>query len=98
MSFSVGGLIAIGLKDGKIKLIDILNGDELEIGHHDKKVSELNFSSDGKYLVSSGEDNYIYIWDAHNFKILKKIIYYHTTYCFSKFSPDSKMLVFGASG
>ena len=64
-------IIAIGESDGGIKLLNIATGDTVWIEQgHEAEVFSLSFSSDGQYLVSSGGDCKIYLWDARNGEFL----------------------------
>ncbi|MHA1720125.1 MAG: WD40 repeat domain-containing protein [Promethearchaeota archaeon] len=60
--------------DGKISLFNAKNGEFLSylIGHSDE-VHSIEFSSNGKFLVSSSEDNTLRLWDILTYKCVKII-------------------------
>ncbi len=60
--------------DGKISLFNAENGEF--IGHllgHADEVHAIDFSSNGKFLVSSSEDEKMRLWDVSTFKCVKII-------------------------
>lgn len=58
-----GTLLAGGCNDGKILIWDFTTKGLIKvILAHSHPVSSVNWSRDGKFLVSSGADNYIQIW------------------------------------
>ena len=56
-----------------------------------KFVRTVTFSSDDRYLASSGWDGQLKVWDVSNWDLLRTIP--HTGYYDIAFSPDGKMLV-----
>jgi len=60
--------------DGKISLFNATSGEFLSfmIGHADE-VHSLDFSSNGKFLVSSSEDETLRLWDVSTYKCVKII-------------------------
>lgn len=60
-----GTLLAGGCNDGKILIWDFVTRNLLKvIIAHSHPVSSINWSRDGRYLVSAGCDNYVHIWEV----------------------------------
>lgn len=60
-----GTLLAGACNDGKILFWDFTTRGLLKvILAHSHPVSSINWSRNGKYLVSVGADNYIHVWDV----------------------------------
>ncbi|ANQ48243.2 hypothetical protein MY04_0861 [Flammeovirga sp. MY04] len=58
-------LIAVAgeLKDHEISIINLTTGEQIaSLLGHESSVSDLQFSSDGEYLVSAGADNTVRVW------------------------------------
>ena len=68
----------------KRQVVATLNGDP-------KFVRSVQFSSDDRYLASSGWDGQLKIWDVSTWTLFRTIP--HTGYYDIDFSPDGKMLV-----
>jgi WD40 repeat protein len=65
--------IAIGDEKGTIRIINIRSGDErVEIAAHKDRIYALQFSDDGRTLVSSGRDCQLQAWDAKTGRLLHK--------------------------
>ena len=57
-------VFVVGLRYGNIELWDVIKGNQLTtLNGHTEEVKMLTFSSDGKTLVSTGEDGTILLWD-----------------------------------
>ncbi|OGU38806.1 MAG: hypothetical protein A2X61_15440 [Ignavibacteria bacterium GWB2_35_12] len=67
------------------------------LGYHDEFATDVDFSPDGKYIASAGNDGYIKIWDIENRNLYKSFIHDtgHLDVETVKFSPDSKYFVSG---
>ena len=85
---SFNNIIAIGLSNGEILLLDSENGSELKMlrGHSDGGV-RVQFSPDGKRLLSCGIDRTIRLWD---WDIGKELISFEQDWYAidARFSPD----------
>jgi len=64
--FSMDGrLLACGLRDGSIRVLDISTGREIiPVMRHLFGVTSVSFSDDGRYIVSSAADNTTVLWNA----------------------------------
>jgi len=66
-----------------------------EFQSHSEAITSLDFSPDGKYLASAGQDGFVRIWDISDGKLLSE---YPKGNIFTRqidFSPDGTMLAFG---
>jgi WD40 repeat protein len=70
-----GSLIASGsAKENSIKVWDVNSGKIIgKLEGHDGATTALNFSADGKKLVSSAMDDYLILWDVVNWKMLDSV-------------------------
>jgi WD40 repeat protein len=58
-----GALVAVGCETGDVKLVDATTGSDIEaFAGHEGAVTCLRFSTDGKRLVSGGEDGAARLW------------------------------------
>lgn len=88
--------------DGAIRIWSVRNGElTTEIKNaHDEQITCAKFTPDEKYLVSTGKDNSIRVFDVRTFKEVHK--FYHDLYkCSSNtnrlcISPDSRYVVVGS--
>lgn len=63
--FSPNGKILAGVFESTIRLWDIEKGTEIaNLSGHSGKVTSISFSSNGKFLISSGVDTSIKFWDV----------------------------------
>ena len=84
---------ATGSDDNLIKIWDRNLGKEiLTLNQHRDEVNALQYSPNGRYLASAGQDSFIYIYNAYNYGLLYslKTAAPERTICFS---PDNTMLV-----
>ena len=57
-------VLLVGLRNGSIELFDLTTGEKTTtLNGHTATVGTLIFSSDGKTLVSTGQDGTILVWD-----------------------------------
>jgi WD40 repeat protein len=90
---------AVGGRDGKVVLIPLselaLAKEQKDVKQmpawlaHDAFVASLDFSPDGKLLLSSGTDGVVRIWDANSGKLLLEI---------SSFGPGQKDIIWRTGG
>jgi len=59
---------------------------------HDADVLSVNFSTDGKYLVSGGRDSLTILWDA-NGNLIRKIKIHNGSVLFTVFSNDNHLIL-----
>lgn len=84
---------ATGGKDNLIKIWDKTLGKEiLTLTEHRDEINSLQYSSNGRYLVSTSDDSTICVWNAYNYSLVSK---FHTSGVIRTaiFSPDNKFLV-----
>lgn len=81
-----------------VKLFDIQSGQIImSLANHPKRVYEIAFSPDGKYLASGSEDETIKLWNVKTAQLIKTFEG-HTSYISSIiFSPDGKTLISGSN-
>lgn len=84
---------ATGSDDNLVKIWDRNLGKEIfTLNHHRDEVNALQYSPNGRYLASAGQDSFIYIYNAYNYGLLYslKTAAPERTICFS---PDNNLLV-----
>ena len=84
---------ATGSDDNLVKIWDRNLGKEIfTLNQHRDEVNALQYSPNGRYLASAGQDSFIYIYNAYNYGLLYslKTAAPERTICFS---PDNSMLV-----
>ncbi|MDB9395750.1 WD40 repeat domain-containing protein [Microcystis aeruginosa] len=64
---------------------------------HDSVVTSVNFSPDGKTLVSSGADNTIKLWNVETGQEIRTLKGHDNSVSSVNFSPDGKTLVSGSA-
>ena len=72
-----GKRIGLGLIDGEIQIWDVATGRQLGTlpGHQPKRLQSLEFSDDGRKLVSTGVDDYVRVWDVDGLRQLSSFKY-----------------------
>ena len=70
-----GSLIASGsAKENSIKVWDVTSGKIIgKLEGHEGATTAINFSADGKRLVSSAMDDYLILWDVVNWQMLDSV-------------------------
>lgn len=80
--------------DAVIFLLETINGNQLKsISVHSEAVYSVNFSPDGKYLLSGGKDATIRLWDVASGKEIKQLIGHSSSVMTALFSPDGKNII-----
>lgn len=60
--------------NGKIYLLETSSGKKLrEMTGHQNGVTDLHFTADGKYVLSSGRDTLVKVWQASDGKLVKEV-------------------------
>jgi WD40 repeat protein len=71
-------VFAVGFSDNSIRIIDLKNFElKYDIPAHQSSIFTLEYSKDGRYLLSGGRDAHIKIWDSQNSYLLKDSIVAH---------------------
>lgn len=70
-------------QNGKMKLI---------LGGHQKPISGVSFSPDGKFIVTSGADNSVRLWNIRG-ELVALLVGHSNTVSSARFSYDSKLLL-----
>ena len=84
-----------GIYDKFIKIWDVMLGREIvTFTAHTDEIYSLQYSPNGRYLVSSSEDSTIKIWNAYDYSLIKTITTPKPELSVI-FTPDSKQLVAG---
>jgi WD40 repeat protein len=77
-----------------ILLLDAANGNQLKsFSGHSGSVRSINFSPDGKYLLSGGTDATIRLWNVASGKEIKQLIGHSSSLITALFSPDGKNII-----
>jgi WD40 repeat protein len=103
-----GGRIAVGHNDGHISIWPLpdRNGPEIISGAHPFVVSSIEWSPDGKYLISAsdshvfmnppGEDTRVLVWDANTLTLIRELRFHNAGVCSMSLSSDSTLLATGS--
>lgn len=84
---------AVGFSDHQIRIYDTVNFDNVNtLSGHKNSVFALSFSNDGNYLLSSGRDAMLKIWDVKdNFKLMEDIPSHTAQVKCISFHPEGKI-------
>jgi RNA polymerase sigma factor (sigma-70 family) len=88
-------LIAAGCSSGQapIQRWDVAGWQELPpLDGHEHNVTDCAFSADGRYIVSGGDDEYVYLWDAGTGERLRSFLKHRDRVCAVAISPDGKRI------
>ncbi|NCS59391.1 MAG: WD40 repeat domain-containing protein, partial [Microcystis aeruginosa G11-04] len=84
--------------DKTIKLWNVETGQEIRtLKGHDNYVYSVNFSPDGKTLVSGSWDNTIKLWNVETGQEIRTLKGHDSVVYSVNFSPDGKTLVSGSA-
>jgi eukaryotic-like serine/threonine-protein kinase len=87
---------ALGLMDGTIQLLDIVEGQELASWKaHQDEVKSVAFSGDGRRLLSGGRDQAFCLWDVASGKLLGSSSEHKGAVCAVTYSHGGSMIATG---
>ncbi len=69
----------------------------VEIGRHAKSATHVAFSKDGQFMVTTGKDKLVKVWDAAGGKLLKDLKGHTGDVMMAAFSPDGQLVVSASS-
>jgi len=83
--------------DFTVRIWDYTNGNTvLTLKGHESAVKSVNFSTNGKFLVSGSRDRSIRVWDSRNGNCLHTFLGHKDWLNSVSFSPDSKNIISGS--
>ncbi len=93
MAFSVDGkLLAAGNQWGQLSIVDALKGKLIKVLRaHGEVIGCVEFSPDGRYLLSASEDRHVRLWSTVDFEKLAEL-QLPSKIVSASFSPDSKQI------
>ncbi|AEA39105.1 guanine nucleotide-binding protein beta SU like protein (nucleomorph) [Cryptomonas paramecium] len=92
-------IFATGSRDCTILIWKIVREDEIKfipkkrLRGHSHFISNLDFSMDGRFCLSSSWDKTINLWDIENTKIVKKFIGHQHDVLWAEFSKNNKKII-----
>lgn len=95
-----GNRFASGNENGTILVREAESGDIVNIlKDHDKAITHLSYSNDGKHLISTSKDGIMHVWDLSSDDIVYSMRSPTPTgyFTFAYFSPDGQVVLFGGN-
>ena len=95
-----GECVACPSVGDRIAIYNVLSGDYIfSQSKHNGEIRSLNFSSDGKYLVSTSEDHTVCIWDAETGDSIRTLHGHakSASIFYARYSPNDKYIISVAS-
>jgi WD40 repeat protein len=92
-----GTRLLTGCEDSRIRIFDVTSGKEegALVGHQGGSVTDLQFTSDGKQLASTGMDLTVRLWNTSDLRepVLRETLKAHTKFAFGvAISPKDDLL------
>jgi len=91
-----GSCIATKAWVNKIAILEPFTGKKKILQGHDEHITSIDFSSDGKYLVSGGFDKKVKIWEVSTGQLVHSFEENNESIFSVAFSPDNKIVVAGS--
>ncbi|MGJ8581540.1 MAG: WD40 repeat domain-containing protein [Psychromonas sp.] len=67
-----GNIVAYGQVNGKLVHINLRTGRRLEAPLHREKVNSIDMSSNGRYVLSGGNDHQAFLWDTDTAQVIQR--------------------------
>jgi RNA polymerase sigma factor (sigma-70 family) len=100
-----GRTVALGLNDGSVRLVSLVDGTELRsFGRHssDRRnstgVSAVTFSPDGRFLLTAGRDDWVRVWDPDSGREIRPAVRAPGWPEALALAPDGKRVAAGGQG
>jgi WD40 repeat protein len=89
-----GKTLASGVKDGRVLLWDVENGEQKRsfTGQRGLSVTEVTFNSQGDKVTSVGNDSVVRVWDVKADKLAQSLTAHEQPIRTVAYSPDEKIL------
>jgi len=94
-----GALVAAGDSQGNVRLFNVAGGETVHemVPSRKSEVNSLDFSPDGKRLVTAGGDFLAHVWDVETGKEIVAKIRHESSISSAVFSPDGRHILTSSS-
>jgi WD40 repeat protein len=91
-----GRRVAIATSNGMVRLRELETDTEIFSATHAGTVRFLEFSPDGKQILTAGDDAVARVWNAADGAPVTPAILHAAPVCYATFSPDGRLVVTGS--